>query len=182
MSTLSERLSKIQVELKAPKNQYNNFGKYKYRSQEDILEAVKPLLNGLVITLSDDVKIIQERIYITTTATITDGKDSISVNALAREPLTQKGMSDSQVTVSTSSYARKTALNGLLCLDDTKDTDSQDNTTVSAMETIRKLLKETKTDEQEFLKYFKTNAVSQLNYENQQKAIQMLEKKKGVKK
>lgn len=182
MSILSDKLSKIQVELKCEKSQYNNFGKYNYRSQEDILEAVKPKLDGLVLTLSDDVKIVGDRVYIATTATITDGKDSISVNALAREPISQKGMSDSQVTVSTSSYARKTALNGLFCLDDTKDTDTQDNSSTTMINTIKKLLKETKTDEMDFLKYFQTNAVSNLTYDNQQKAIQMLEKKKGTKK
>lgn len=177
-------LSHIQSELKAPKNQYNNFGKYKYRSCEDILEALKPLLkeHKSFITLSDDIVQVGDRFYIKATAKLSYEGGQETATALAREPLTQKGMSDPQVTGSASSYARKFALSGLLALDDTTDTDSQDNTTVSAMETIRKLLKETKTDEQEFLKYFKTNAVSQLSYENQQKAIQMLEKKKGVKK
>lgn len=175
--TLSERLSEIQVKIKAPKNQRNNFGNYNYRSQEDILEAVKPLLGGLSLTLSDDVKIIQDRIYITATATISDGDSNISVSALAREPLTQKGMSDSQVTVSTSSYARKTALNGLFCLDDTKDTDSDDNTTSTAIETINKLIKTKKIDLVAFLKYYKVAAVSELNFEQQQLAIEALNKK-----
>lgn len=175
--TLSEKLSEIQVKVKAPKNQRNNFGNYNYRSCEDILEAIKPLLCGLSLTLSDDVKIIQDRIYIVSTATISDGDSNISVSSLAREPLTQKGMSDSQVTVSTSSYARKTALNGLFCLDDTKDTDSDDNTTVTAIETINKLIKSKKVDLVAFLKYYKVSAISELTFEQQQLAIETLNKK-----
>ena len=124
---LVEKLSKVQAELKAPKGQYNSFGKYSYRSQEDILEAVKPLLAkyGLIVTLTDDLRQIGERYYIQATATITDKEGSqISVNAFAREPLEKKGMDDSQITGSASSYARKYALNGLFAIDDTKDADS----------------------------------------------------------
>lgn len=180
MSTLSERLSKIQKELKCEKKNRNNFGKYNYRTLEDIQESVKKQLDGLSIFLTDDVIIVSDRIYIKATASITDGKDTISVNAVAREPLTQKGMSDSQVTVATSSYARKTALNGLLLLDDTaevQEIDAQDNTTATMIETINKLIKTKKVNLLEFLKYFEAKAVSELSYENQQKAIKMLEKK-----
>lgn len=177
---LSERLSKIQKELKCEKSRKNNFGNYSYRTLEDIQEAVKSKLDGLAIYLNDDVTIISDRIYIKSTATITDGTDTISVSAIAREPLTQKGMSDSQVTVATSSYARKTALNGLLLLDDTSEeneVDAQDNTTSTAVQEINKLIKTKKVNTVDFLKYFKVDAVSQLSYEQQQQAIQMLNKK-----
>ena len=122
-----KRVADIQANLKAPKNQFNKFGKYLYRSCEDIMEGVKPLLNGLVLTVSDDVVLVGERIYVKATATLTDGENSISNSALARESLTKKGMDDSQITGTASSYARKYALNGLFCIDDTKDADSQDN-------------------------------------------------------
>lgn len=126
--TVSEKLINIQVNLKAPKSQYNSFGKYKYRSCEDILEAVKPLLkeNKLTLTISDSVEMVGNRFYIKATATITDIEtgEVIETSAYAREDETKKGMDLSQVTGSTSSYARKYALNGLLCIDDTKDSDS----------------------------------------------------------
>ncbi len=177
---LSERLSKIQKELKCEKSRSNKFGGYSYRTLEDIQEALKPKLDGLSITLTDDVFVVSDRVYIKSTATITDGNKSISVNAVAREPLTQKGMSDSQVTVATSSYARKTALNGLLLLDDTSEeneVDAQDNTVSTAIETINKLIKTKKVNTLDFLKYFKVDAVSQLTYDQQQQAITMLNKK-----
>lgn len=177
---LSERLSKIQKDLKCEKSRNNKFGGYSYRTLEDIQESLKPHLDGLSVVLNDKVIVVSDRIYIEATATITDGVNSITATALAREPLTQKGMSDSQVTVATSSYARKTALNGLLLLDDTddsKDVDAQDNTTSTMIETIRKLIKTKKVNEIDFLKYFKVDAISQLSYDNQQIAIQMLEKK-----
>jgi len=125
-----EKLIKVQSELKAPKNQYNEFGKYNYRSAEDILEAVKPLLvkQGLLMLISDEPLQIGNRIYIMAKVTIIDGENELSVKAYAREPETKKGMSDSQITGSTSSYARKYALNGMFCIDDTKDADSQNNT------------------------------------------------------
>lgn len=126
---IQEKLMKIQSELKAPKGQYNNFGKYNYRSCEDILEAVKPLLakNACTLVLSDDVKIVGDRIYIKATATIThiDG-ECISNSAFAREASEKKGMDDSQITGTASSYARKYALNGLFCIDDTKDADTDE--------------------------------------------------------
>ena len=178
--TLSERLSKIQKELKCEKIRTNKFGGYNYRTLEDIQESVKNKLDGLSIFLTDDVIIVSDRIYIKSTASITDGKDTISVNAVAREPLTQKGMSDSQVTVATSSYARKTALNGLLLLDDTaeaNEVDAQDNTVSTAIQTINKLIKVKKVNLVDFLKYYKVAAVSELSFEQQQQAIQALEKK-----
>ncbi len=120
-------LVKIQAELKAPKNQTNAFGKYKYRSAEDIVEAVKPILNkyGTALLITDEVIQVGERIYIKATATLLDGNnDGISVSGWAREEEVKKGMDAAQITGSASSYARKYALNGLFAIDDTKDSDS----------------------------------------------------------
>lgn len=119
-----ETLNRIQKELKAPKNQRNSFGNYNYRSCEDILEAVKPLLGTAVLTLSDDIIAENNRVYVRATATLRDGNQSVSVTAFAREPEAKKGMDESQITGAASSYARKYALNGLFCIDDTKDADS----------------------------------------------------------
>lgn len=126
--TITERLLAVQVELKAPKGQYNKFGKYKYRSCEDILEAAKPVLkkNGLTLTLNDSIVEVGERIYVKARATITDGTTSVSADAYAREPESKKGMDSSQITGTASSYARKYALNGLFLIDDTKDADSNE--------------------------------------------------------
>lgn len=120
-----EQLKKIQKELKAPKGQYNDFGNYKYRSCEDILNAVKPLLGDLLLTLEDDIVEVGGRVYVKATAKLSDGEKEISVNAFAREPEHKKGMDDSQITGATSSYARKYALNGLFCIDDAKDADTE---------------------------------------------------------
>lgn len=124
------KLIKIQKELKAPKGQFNKFGNYKYRSCEDILEAVKPLCaeEGVQLTISDEIVMIGERYYVKATATVTDGSESASVTAYAREEETKKGMDSSQITGATSSYARKYALNGLFCIDDTKDADTDEFT------------------------------------------------------
>lgn len=116
-------LSKIQQELKAPKSQWNKFSKFKYRSCEDILGAVKPLLGDAVITISDDVEMIGDRFYVKSTATISLKGDSVSCVGWAREQSTQKGMDEAQITGSVSSYARKYALNGLLAIDDQSDPD-----------------------------------------------------------
>ena len=132
--TIHEKLIQIQSELKAPKGQYNSFGKYKYRNCEDILEAVKPLLKkqGLAIRLSDDIVMIGSRYYVQATAEITDGESSIKAVAFAREEESKKGMDGSQVTGAASSYARKYALNGLFAIDDTKDSDTTNNGAVAA--------------------------------------------------
>jgi uncharacterized protein (DUF3820 family) len=130
-NTFVERVSEIQAKLKAPKGQFNAFGKYSYRSCEDILEGLKPLLNGLILTVSDDIVMVGERVYIKATASLTDGNEAINNSAFAREPLSKKGMDESQITGTASSYARKYALNGLFCIDDTKDADSQDNSPMS---------------------------------------------------
>ena len=125
-------LSKIQSLLKAPKGQFNKFGNYKYRSCEDILEAAKPVLAefSMSIVLSDEIVCVADRVYVKATATLChdDGKIAAQTTAYAREALTKKGMDESQITGSSSSYARKYALNGLLAIDDTKDADTRDNT------------------------------------------------------
>ena len=123
-----EALIKIQSELKAPKSQYNSFGKYSYRNAEDILEAVKPLLSKYNATMyiTDEVVEVGGRIYVKATVTLSDGKETITASAYAREPETRKGMDDSQITGATSSYARKYALNGLFAIDDTKDADTNE--------------------------------------------------------
>ena len=120
-----KELIAIQSELKAPKNQWNDFGKYNYRSAEDILEAVKPLLKeyNCHLTISDEMIVLGERYYVKATATLAKDGESISTTAYAREEQSKKGMDASQITGSTSSYARKYALNGLFCIDDTKDPD-----------------------------------------------------------
>lgn len=126
-----DKLRYVQSELKAPKNQYNSFGKYRYRSCEDILEGVKPLLQKYrcAITLSDSIELIGDRYYVKATATFYDCETlgQISNTAYARESDDKKGMDASQITGTASSYARKYALNGLLLIDDTKDADTDEN-------------------------------------------------------
>ncbi len=149
--TFTEKLVAIQSGLKAPKGQYNKFGGYKYRSCEDILEAVKPLLAkyGCLLALDDDIITVGDgddiRFYIKARAKITDGKEVAQTTAFAREPLAKKGMDESQITGTASSYARKYALNGLFCIDDTKDSDDTnqgdgDSEIVQARQYITKAL------------------------------------------
>lgn len=131
--SLVKLLQEVQTELKAPKSQYNSFAKYHYRSQEDILEAVKPLLakRGLALTLNDEIVQLGTRIYVKATATLYGEMDkSFKVEAYAREPEEKKGMDESQITGTASSYARKYALNGLFAIDDTEDSDSNKITTI----------------------------------------------------
>ena len=123
-----EKLTEVQNELKAPKSKYNSFGKYNYRSCEDILEAVKPILKAkrLAMTVKDDVFNIGDRFYIMATVTVFDceSEEKVTTTAYAREDTDKKGMDGSQITGSSSSYARKYALNGMFAIDDTKDADS----------------------------------------------------------
>lgn len=124
---IHENLAAIQSALKAPKSQFNSFGGYHYRNAEDILEAVKPLLaqQGCVLTCTDEIVLIGERYYVKATATICNKEGQIvQTSAYAREEESKKGMDGSQVTGASSSYARKYALNGLFCIDDTKDSDT----------------------------------------------------------
>lgn len=118
------RLSEIQRKLRANKNQYNSFGKYSYRSCEDILEEIKKLLEeDEYIILKDEIVLIGDRYYIKATATFHKGLQSFHAEAFAREPESKKGMDESQITGSSSSYARKYALSGLFAIDDNKDAD-----------------------------------------------------------
>ncbi len=123
---MENQLSIIQNKVKAPKGQFNSFGKYHYRSAEDILEAVKQIVNpmGFSITISDTIINVGDRYYIKATATLSNGKETWSTDGYAREEESKKGMDGSQVTGASSSYARKYALNGLFALDDTKDSDA----------------------------------------------------------
>lgn len=127
--TFIERVIAVQSQLKAPKNQRNDFGGFNYRSCEDILEAVKPLLKaeGLCLTITDDIVMVGDRYYVKATATLTDGERSLPNQAFAREPEERAKMDGSQVTGSASSYARKYALNGLFAIDDNKDADALNN-------------------------------------------------------
>ena len=129
-SKLLDKLKSIQVELKAPKDQFNKFGGYKYRNAEGICEAVKPYLSkyNVALTISDEIIAVGDRIYVKATATLHDvtNGDLLSVSAFAREAAEKKGMDSAQVTGATSSYARKYALNGLFLLDDTKDVDTEE--------------------------------------------------------
>lgn len=128
--SINQKLLNIQTELKAPKGQKNKFGNYMYRSCEDILEAVKPLLkeNRVTLQLTDEIVFLGNRYYIKATAILkdTEEKTMIENTAYARESETKKGMDDSQITGTASSYARKYALNGLFCIDDTKDADTNE--------------------------------------------------------
>jgi hypothetical protein len=130
MSELNGKIISIQQHLKAPKNQFNSFGKYKYRSCEDILEGVKPLLHdaGLVQTITDEIVNVGNRYYIKATVSVSDGENTVQVTAFAREPESKKGMDESQITGTASSYARKYALNGMWLIDDTKDADTDEHT------------------------------------------------------
>ena len=125
-----EKLMNIQSELKAPKGQRNSFGNYNYRSCEDILEAVKPLLakHQAALTISDSIELIGARFYVKATAKLVDVVDGTMIEntAYARESESKKGMDDSQLTGATSSYARKYCLNGLFAIDDTKDVDTNE--------------------------------------------------------
>lgn len=123
-----EALNNVQAELKAPKTRKNSFGGYSYRSAEDILEAVKPICHkhGATLTISDELVMVGERYYIKATARFMTDKEVIEVSGYAREAESKKGMDDSQITGTASSYARKYALNGLFCIDDCKDADTDE--------------------------------------------------------
>ena len=190
-----EKIVAIQSELKAPKGQYNSFGKYNYRSCEDILEGVKPLLtkHGLVLTIQDSIDLIGDRFYVKATATITDGKEQLSTSAYARESLDKKGMDASQVTGATSSYARKYALNGLLAIDDTKDADTMDNSkkpvqqtqeTVYNWQTLKARATQGGISEEELVHYvtetFKVSKPSELKQEHYQQAFNWVNAKRHV--
>ena len=148
--TVHSKLKEIQKKLKAPKNQKNTFGGYKYRSCEDILEAVKPLLyeHNCTLTINDDMIPIIDSVYVKASATLTDCEsgEQVTATAYAREQETAKGMTAPQITGSCSSYARKYALNGLFCIDDTKDADAT-NTGDEQKTPVRRSRRKVKVDE-----------------------------------
>ncbi len=140
---IKQKLSKIQQQLNVPKNQYNSFGNYEYRSCENIIEAVKPICkqHKTLLTITDSLVYVGDRYYIESTALLQCLEEDTSIKcvALARESELKKGMDSAQITGSTSSYARKYALNGLFCIDDTKDSDTQNNNeTQSVKKTVDK--------------------------------------------
>lgn len=142
------KLHEIQQKLKAPKSQFNAFGKYNYRNCEDILEALKPLLGDSVLTLSDEIVQVGERYYVKATAEFRmQGDTFMSATAYARESDDKKGMDAAQITGAASSYARKYALNGLFLIDDTKDADHEDNSATKAPETSKTASRTTKADD-----------------------------------
>jgi hypothetical protein len=147
--TVYEKLIKVQSELKAPKSRKNTFGKYNYRNLEDILEGAKPLLKkyGASLVITDTIENVGERYYVKATATFIDTEtgESISNSALARESAEKKGMDDSQITGTSSSYARKYALNGLFLIDDTKDADT-DEARIEAEARAKKVEEEKKNE------------------------------------
>lgn len=186
-TNIKEKLLKIQTNLKAPKSQYNKFGKYNYRNCEDILEGLKPLLKelGCILTIEDEIFVVNERFYIKSTVKLADvnSNEKITNSAYAREEEKKTGMDASQVTGASSSYARKYALNGLFAIDDTKDADSQDNSknndklkeikngTVEEQKTILltqifdKITK-TETDREKIYKKFNVESIDDMKFED----------------
>ena len=187
-----EKLSNIQIELKAPKGQYNSFGKYKYRSCEDILEALKPIVakNKATLILSDTLENIGDRYYIKATATLIDTEDNfgkVENTAYAREEAEKKGMDGSQITGTASSYARKYALNGLFNIDDTKDADTDefamqgnDKVTDTEARVIYGLIKDQNRDLNKFLEYFKIKNTNELTKAQYVEALKMIKGDKDL--
>lgn len=176
----NEKMVRVQNDLKAPKGQYNSFGKYKYRSCEDIVEAVKPILAAynLVLNLSDELVLIGDRYYIKATASISCGPDKVVSTAYAREPQEIKGMSDSQITGTASSYARKYALNGLLAIDDTKDADTDEFTKQQLDKTLLEEATKLNIDLSNVAKYLK-KPVNELSNDDLKKCIEQKKKALG---
>lgn len=179
--TIYKKLITVQNELKAPKSQYNSFGKYNYRNQEDILEAVKPLLlkHGLTMFLQDEMEYIGDRYYIKSSVTVIDIEtgEQVQNTAMARESLEKKGMDASQITGTASSYARKYALNGMFLIDDTKDADTDEYKQSSApkntMQPIQPVQQQNEqkkpTSTEELLQYFAEK--SKKSYDETLKAV-----------
>jgi hypothetical protein len=180
-------LNKIQKELKAPKNQKNSFGNYNYRSCEDILEAVKPLLGEASLTLTDDIVLVGDRYYVKATATLTMGSEGASCQAYAREALDKKGMDAAQITGAASSYARKYALNGLFCIDDNKDNDRTNTDVVveyisdAQKNLILDSLLDLGVDLSKFLAYMKIESLEKMTTLDHQKAMAAIEAKRKAK-
>ena len=191
---INEKLMRIQTQIKAPKNLYNSFGKYNYRNAEGICEAVKPFLEkeNVSLILVDDMVAIGNRYYLKATARLFDNEnnENIEVSAFAREPEQKKGMDESQITGTASSYARKYALNGLFLLDDTKDADTDEyhnqtayqqanNKTTVTSEQVGKLKVEmlrTGATEQYICEYYKLNKLIDMTQEQFVNAMEMFKK------
>ena len=192
---INEKLMRIQTQIKAPKNLYNSFGKYNYRNAESICEAIKPFLEkeNVSLILVDDMVAIGNRYYLKATARLLDNEnnESIEVSAFAREPEQKKGMDESQITGTASSYARKYALNGLFLLDDTKDADTDEyhnqtayqqaneNKTTVTSEQVGKLKLEmirTGATEQYICEYYKLNKLIDMTQEQYVNAMGMFKK------
>jgi len=198
-----KKLIEVQTELKAPKNKFNSFGNFSYRSCEDILESVKPLLKarGLMMTITDEVVNVGSKNYIRATVTIRDGDQTVSVSAFAREAEAKKGMDDSQITGTASSYARKYALNGMFLIDDTKDADADEYRTVIdpvagsgttllfedekisklKAKTLKDLCEKTNTDIPKVLEYYKVSTIEEMTSSQYAEAVKQIEKKNGQK-
>lgn len=186
-----KQLIEIQKELKAPKSQTNAFGKYKYRSLEDILEALKPIMYAkqCFLIINDSVELVGDRYYIKATATLfNDEGQSVAVTALAREENDKKGMDASQLTGATSSYARKFALNGLFAIDDSADSDTTNDISQDQKNHSRKindseiaqlsgLINVTNTDIEKFCANYKIGSLSEMKLPDFQNAIKLLKAK-----
>ncbi len=187
-----KKLIEVQNKLKAPKSQFNSFGKYSYRNVEDILEAAKPILKefGATVFIKDEIELIGERYYIRSIAKFIDIEtgEEVETVAYAREAEEKKGMDSAQVTGATSSYARKYALNGLFLIDDTKDNDhdtlhksdiKKEELAINQtqIDSIVQLITDTKTELKPFLEYFKIKEIPQMTAAQASQAIKMLEKK-----
>lgn len=185
---IQEQLQKVQTELKAPKGQFNKFGGFKYRSCEDILESVKPLLakNNLTLILNDEVIAIGDRFYIKATATLYNQEgQTLQASAVAREPNEKKGMDEAQITGATSSYARKYCLNGMFAIDDTKDPDTEERTKLvkqaeqqaEKRDTLLLQLKRLGVDTNKLAVYFKKTTLDEVSNEELAQAVAMKEGK-----
>jgi hypothetical protein len=187
-TTLIQKLIQIQSKLVAPKTQVNAFGKYKYRSCEDVLEALKPLLSETktMLVITDEIVEVSGRHYVKATATISDETGSFFAIAFAREPQDKKGMDDAQITGATSSYARKYALNGLFCIDDNKDADSNGHSENGFIDDnqlgkLRDLLAAADIKEEKLVDYLKIEKLSSLSKADYQKAVAVIEARKAAK-
>jgi hypothetical protein len=177
-----QKLRKVQTELKAPKGQYNSFGKYAYRSCEDILEALKPILDKeqLVLVIEDDIEEKANRVYVKATATLTNAEnpeEKITTKAYAREEESKKGMDGSQVTGASSSYARKYCLNGLFNIDDNKDSDATNTGDSNASATVEMATSEqvAKLEELQLRNWCKTKKGKELEELTKAEATKLIE-------
>lgn len=180
--SIQEELQKVQFELKAPKGQFNKFGGFRYRSCEDILESVKPLLAkyNLTLTIEDDIVVVGDRIYVKATSTIYNKEgQTLHATAFAREPNEKKGMDEAQITGATSSYARKYSLNGLFAIDDTKDADTEEREREEKKakeksekrDTLLLQLKRLGVDTSKLVAYYKKTTLAEVSDEELEQAI-----------